>query len=136
MADIEPLRGFEAMDKKLMACWIRERIEKALSVGMNFCDCQLEAWLSGPLQVVCWLKNFHWKCLSDTKTNWNWLAWPPAVKNTITIDYSTQSGYFYAFYTNFAIDFFCKLQILAYKFSLVGCLVDEQIVSFYTSSAF
>jgi len=31
---------------------------------MDFRGCQLEAWLLGGLQVVCWLKSSHSKCLS------------------------------------------------------------------------
>jgi len=60
MVEIEPLRGFKATDKK--DSWLVESVKelsRQQSLGMNFHDCQLEAWLLGALQVVCWLKSFR-----------------------------------------------------------------------------
>ena len=65
MAAMEPRRGFRVTDKEtrsLLNPW--KNIVDNGDLDEDFHDCSLEAKLKGPLQLVCWVKSLHGKCLS------------------------------------------------------------------------
>ena len=53
MADIEPLQGFTVTDKETPLAESVKDLSGQQLFNMDFCDCQLEAWRLGALQVVC-----------------------------------------------------------------------------------
>jgi len=66
MAAIEPLRGCSITDKDLHGVlnpW-ESYLKVNRDLGEDFYDCLLEAQLKGALQVVCWVKSLHRRCLS------------------------------------------------------------------------
>ena len=57
-----PVQGYGQRNSWLVESM--KKLSRRQSWGINLRDCQLVAWLLGALQVLCWLKSFHGKCLS------------------------------------------------------------------------
>jgi len=66
MVAIQPLTGLRITDSKtngLLKLW--KNLIGNRELGEDFHDCLLEAQLKGALQVACWAKSLHGKCLAQ-----------------------------------------------------------------------